>query len=45
VPPKVVHPRRRFSIFDLLQSAIGNLTPGTLAPGLPVFQTPLYLMH
>jgi protease-4 len=45
VPPKVIQPRRRFSVFDLLRTEISRLTPGTLAPRLPVLQTPLYLME
>jgi protease-4 len=45
VPPKVIQPRRRFSVFDLLRTEIRRLTPGTLAPRWPVLQTPLYLME
>jgi protease-4 len=47
VPPRVLPPRRRLSIFDLLRNQFGLggvLTPGALAPALPVFKTPLYLM-
>jgi protease-4 len=43
-PPRVITPRRRFSIFDLVRSQLGGLTPGALTPSLPVFKTPLYLM-
>jgi protease IV len=44
-PPAVERPRRRFSIFDFLRSALGVPTPaGLLRPALPVFKTPLYLM-
>jgi protease IV len=49
LPPRVVPPRRRFSIFDLMRSQLGfELFGGPggrlLAPSLPVFKTPLYLM-
>jgi protease IV len=42
-PPRVVSPRRRFSVFDLLRNQLG-LEMGRAMPGLPVFKTPLYLM-
>src|SRR6266849_5928193 len=41
-PPKVVGPRRRFSVVYLLRNQIG-LT-GLATPSLPLFKTPLYLM-
>src|SRR2546429_227034 len=41
-PPKVVGPRRRFSVVDLLRNQLG-LT-GLATPSLPLFKTPLYLM-
>jgi protease-4 len=44
VPPRVIPPRRRLSIFDLLRSQVDRLSPASLAPALPVFKTPLYLM-
>jgi len=44
VPPRVITPRKRFSIFDLVRSQLGILSPMALAPQLPVFKTPLYLM-
>jgi protease-4 len=47
VPPRVLPPRRRLSVFDLLRNQLGLggvLTPGALTPALPVFKTPLYLM-
>ncbi len=44
LPPRVIQPHRRFSIFDLLRSAVGLPTPGSLAPSLELFKTPLYLM-
>jgi protease-4 len=42
-PPRVIPPRRRFSIFDLVRSEL-RLDPGAFTPRLPVFKTPLYLM-
>jgi protease-4 len=45
VPPPVVRPSRRFSIFDLVRSQLGFRLPGLgLAPSLPTFRTLLYLM-
>lgn len=44
VPPRVITPRKRFSIFDLVRSQLGVLTPVALTQSLPVFKTPLYLM-
>src|SRR5207253_5842424 len=41
-PPKVVGPRRRFSVVDLLRNQLG-LT-GLATPSLPLFKPPLYLM-
>jgi protease IV len=45
IPPRIIPPRRRWTVFDLVQSRLGTL-PGELlgAPSLPVFKTPLYLM-
>jgi protease-4 len=49
-PPKILMPRRRFSIGDWLRSAVGlpDLSAlvrlGSLRPELPHFKTPLYLM-
>jgi protease-4 len=42
-PPRVLTPRRRFSVFDLLRNQLG-LEMGRAIPALPVFKTPLYLM-
>ena len=42
-PPRVVSPRRRFSVFDLLRNQFG-LEIGRALPTLPLFKTPLYLM-
>jgi protease-4 len=44
VPPRIVPPRRRFSLFDLLRNQLGLAVSQGLAPALPVFKTPLYLM-
>jgi protease-4 len=44
IPPRVVPPRRRLSVFDLIRSELGLGLRGVLAPGLPLFKTPLYLM-
>ena len=44
VPPRVVQPRRPFSIVDLLRSQLGLTKAAALVPGLPVFKTPLYLL-
>jgi protease-4 len=43
-PPKVVQPRRRFSIMDLLRSQLGLGKASVLMPTLPAFKTPLYLL-
>jgi protease-4 len=45
VPPRVIPPRRRFSIFDLVKNQLGLAYPAALARSLPVFKTPLYLME
>jgi protease-4 len=42
-PPRVVQPRRRFSIMDLLRSQLGLAKAAGIVPALPVFKTPLYL--
>jgi protease IV len=45
-PPAVIHPRKSFSIFDLLKNQLGGggAAAALLRPGLPAFKTPLYLM-
>jgi len=43
VPPRVIQPRRRFSVMGLLRSEFGLAKAAALVPGLPVFKTPLYL--
>jgi protease-4 len=45
VPPAVIRPSKRFSVFDLLRSQLGFRLPGlAVAPSLPTFRTLLYLM-
>jgi protease-4 len=44
VPPRVMQPRRRFSVMDLLRSQLGLGRATTLVPALPAFKTPLYLL-
>jgi protease-4 len=43
-PPRVIPPRRRFSVFDLLRNQFGFEIGRGLGPVLPLFKTPLYLM-
>ncbi len=43
-PPRVIEPRRRFSILDLLRNQLGVGAGRALGPALPTFKTPLYLM-
>src|SRR5262245_656062 len=42
--PRVIYPRHRFSIRDLLASQLGLGGAGSLLPALPSLRTPLYLM-
>jgi len=45
LPPAVIRPSKRFSVFDLLRSQIGFRLPGLgMAQSLPSFRTLLYLM-
>lgn len=45
IPPAVIRPSKRFSLFDLVRSQIGFRLPGLgVAPSLPTFRTLLYLM-
>ena len=45
MPPPVERPRRRFSLIDLLRNELGLPVPSMLlAPHVPMFKTPLYLM-
>jgi protease-4 len=43
--PRVVYPRRRFSIRDLLSSHLDLPGAGALLPSLSSLRTPLYLMY
>jgi protease-4 len=43
-PPRVIEPRRRFSIFDLLRSQLGWRGGAGFSPVLSSFKAPLYLM-
>jgi protease IV len=43
-PPRVIQPRRRFSVMDLLRSQLGLGKTSVLLPTLPAFKTPLYLL-
>lgn len=42
--PRLVLPRRRFSLFDILKEQLGLPGAGPLLPGFPTLKTPLYLM-
>ena len=42
--PKVIYPRRRFSLRDLLSNRLGLDAAAALLPALPSLRTPLYLM-
>jgi protease IV len=46
VPPSVIRPSRRFSVFDLVRSQLGIRLDGwaPALPGLPTLRTLLYLM-
>jgi protease IV len=44
VPPRVILPRKRFSVSDLLQSRLGLGPTSVFGGALPRFRTPLYLM-
>lgn len=44
LPPAVVRPSKRFSIFDLIRSQVGIRLGLPLTPNLPSFRTLLYLM-
>ncbi|MBI4589746.1 MAG: signal peptide peptidase SppA [Candidatus Rokubacteria bacterium] len=43
--PRLILPRRRFSLFDLLRNELGLFRAAPLVPGFPVLKTPLYLME
>jgi protease-4 len=42
--PRVIRPRRGFSVFDLLGSRLSLPGPQAIAPGISLVKTPLYLM-
>ncbi|MBI3625546.1 MAG: signal peptide peptidase SppA [Candidatus Rokubacteria bacterium] len=42
--PRLILPRRRFSIFDVLKEYLGLPGTGPLLPSFPTLKTPLYLM-
>jgi protease-4 len=44
LPPRVIPPRRRLSLFDLVRNQLGLAGSRVVAPMLPVFKTPMYLM-
>jgi protease-4 len=44
VPPRVIPPRRRLSLFDLVRNQLGLTGTHVVAPMLPIFKTPMYLM-
>lgn len=44
LPPRVILPRKRFSVMDLLRSQLGLARAVSLMPTLPAFKTPLYLL-
>ena len=44
IPPRVILPRRRFSVMDLLRSQLGLANAAGIVPALPLFKTPLYLL-
>jgi protease-4 len=41
-PPRVLGPRRRFSVVDFFRNQLG--LAGLAAPSIPLFKTPLYMM-
>ncbi|MBI4610666.1 MAG: signal peptide peptidase SppA [Candidatus Rokubacteria bacterium] len=43
--PKLILPRRRFSLLDLLRNQLGWVGTPSLAPGLALLKAPLYLME
>jgi protease IV len=43
--PKLLYPRRRFSLRDLIQNRLGFDTASQFLPALPSLRTPLYLMQ
>jgi protease-4 len=43
--PKLLYPRKRFSVRELLESRLGLPSTSALLPTLPGIRTPLYLMQ
>ena len=43
--PRVIYPRRHFSLRDLISSQLGLSATTSLLPALPSIRTPLYLMQ
>jgi len=43
--PKLIRPRKHFSLTDLLKSELGVGVPSALLPTLPTLRTPLYPMY
>jgi len=43
--PKVIYPRRRFSLRELLRNQVGLGDISAILPALPSLKTPLYLMY
>jgi protease-4 len=43
-PPKVIGPRRKFSLSEFLKNELGLRGLASFRSGLPLFKTPLYLM-
>ncbi len=43
--PRVIGPRRKFSVVDILRNELGLLGASAFPRTLPVFKTPLYLME
>ena len=42
--PKLIYPRRKFSLVDLIKNELGLGRVSSLLPALPTLKTPLYLM-
>ena len=43
-PPKIIGPRRKFSLVDLLRNELGLFGAAAFPRALPIFKTPLYLL-
>jgi hypothetical protein len=42
--PRVIYPRRRFSLRELISGQLGLGAASSMLPALPSLKTPLYLM-